>query len=433
MNNTEDILKEAAAVLKQSTPALNQGELQVYVRSFLQRANSFLNAGRQNGSPLYLFDQQALLARAQQFVAAFKEIFTEVYVFYAVKSNNHPAVAESLVNFGFGLDVSSGLELELALQCGCRHIIFSGPGKTETELRLAAENSDRVTLLMDSFGELERLEIVARKLNCRVSAGVRLTTDERGLWRKFGIPLRALECFMDQVLKCSHVDLAGFQFHTSWNHDPAPQVAFLARLGQTLQRLPRKHLSAITFLDIGGGYWPTRGEWLQPAGTPAGRLHQAVLPDQRPSTHHFKLDAQPIEIFARRIGAAVSTHIFPVVTCRIHAEPGRWLSDDAMHILLTVVDKKADDLVITDAGTNIIGWERFENEYAPVINLTRPSQIEHACLILGSLCTPHDVWGYGYFGDGIEPGDILLIPAQGAYTYSLRQEFIKPLAKVVHL
>jgi diaminopimelate decarboxylase len=104
-----------------------------------------------------------------------------------------------------------------------------------------------------------------------------------------------------------------------------------------------------------------------------------------------------------------------------------------MHILLTVVDKKAKDLIITDGGTNIIGWERFEHDYAPIINLSRPALTEHECLILGSLCTPHDVWGYGYFGDGIEIGDALLIPGQGAYTYSLRQKFIKPQAKVVPL
>jgi len=104
-----------------------------------------------------------------------------------------------------------------------------------------------------------------------------------------------------------------------------------------------------------------------------------------------------------------------------------------MHILLTVVDKKAEDLVIVDGGTNIVGWERFETDYFPVINLSRPSLMERSSLIFGSLCTPHDVWGYGYFGDGIEPGDILMVPSQGAYTYSLRQSFIKPLAQVFPL
>jgi diaminopimelate decarboxylase len=433
MNDSQDILKAAAAALRHPTPFLNSDELLIYVRSFLQRRDSFLNVCRQQGLPLYLFDEQALLTRARQFTDAFKKIFADVQVFYAVKSNNHPAVAKALVNFGMGLDVSSGKELELALQCGCRDIIFSGPGKTEAELYLAAENRAGVILLMDSFGELERLERVTRKLDCEVQAGLRLTSDETGLWRKFGIPLTSLESFMDHAYKCYRVNFAGLQFHTSWNHDSAPQVAFLARLGQTLKSLPPKHLAAIKFLDIGGGYWPSRGEWLQAAGTPSGRLRRAVSAEHRPATEHYKLDAQPIETFARQIGAAVSTHIFPTVKCRIHSEPGRWLCNDAMHILLSVVDKKADDLVVTDAGTNIIGWERFESDYAPVINLTRPSEVEHKCLILGSLCTPHDVWGYGYFGAGIEPGDILLIPGQGAYTYSLRQEFIKPLAKVVPL
>jgi len=104
-----------------------------------------------------------------------------------------------------------------------------------------------------------------------------------------------------------------------------------------------------------------------------------------------------------------------------------------MHILLTVIDRKGDDIVITDGGTNAVGWERFENDYFPVINLTRPALTERPCYVLGSLCTPHDVWGYFYHGQDIRPGDVLLIPTQGAYTYSLRQEFIKPLPKTVAL
>ena len=433
MNHPHEFLNKVADLFRHPLPLLDRVELINYVRSFLKRSSAFLDACQRHGSPIYLFDEKTLFKRAQQFITAFKNVFSEFHVFYAVKSNNYEGLAHSLVNFGLGLDVSSGRELELALRCGCRDIIFSGPGKTNTELCQAATNHAKVTVLIDSFRELERLEQLARQQNHKVRTGVRLTTPERGLWRKFGIPLSTLERFMDQARKYSHVDLAGLQFHTSWNRDPAPQVAFLARLGQTLQRLPQSHRSTITFIDIGGGYWPSRGEWLQAAGTPSGRLCRMVLPEFQPSTEHYKLTAQPIERFARHIAAAMSTHIFPTVNCGIFAEPGRWLCDDAMHILLTVIDKKAEDLVITDAGTNIIGWERFETDYAPVINLSRPSETEHDCFILGSLCTPHDVWGYRYFGDGIEPGDVLLIPGQGAYTYSLRQEFIKPLANVISL
>jgi diaminopimelate decarboxylase len=63
--------------------------------------------------------------------------------------------------------------------------------------------------------------------------------------------------------------------------------------------------------------------------------------------------------------------------------------------------------------------------------MSRPSLDERPCMIAGSLCTPHDIWGWSYFGEDIQPGDILLLPNQGAYTWSLRQEFIKPLAKVI--
>jgi diaminopimelate decarboxylase len=433
MSDQDDILLKAAEMLSSPVPRLDEKALSDYVCSFQVQSDVFLRTCRQHGSPLYLFDEQALLSHARQFVAAFTQIFSNFRVFYAVKSNNHELLVKSLVNFGLGLDVSSGMELELALRCGCQDIIFSGPGKTDTELSLAVENYSKVTVLMDSFGELFRLEQCCRRQKHRVRAGIRLTTEERGLWRKFGIPLSTLENFMAMARKCSHVNLSGLQFHTSWNLDPTAQIEFLVRLGRTLRQLPQTHLSAIAFIDIGGGFWPSRGEWLQSAGTPCGRLRQAVLAGVQPSAEHYQLPAQSIETFARQIGAAMSTHIFPALNCSVHAEPGRWLCDDAMHILLTVIDKKAADLVITDAGTNLIGWERFETDYAPIINLSRPSRREHKCFVLGSLCTPHDVWGYSYFGDDIQPGDVLLIPAQGAYTFSLRQKFIKPLAKVVPL
>ena len=123
------------------------------------------------------------------------------------------------------------------------------------------------------------------------------------------------------------------------------------------------------------------------------------LPETIPAPRdHYYQQATPIAVFAEEIGLAVKAHIFPYLRCRICCEPGRWLCNDAMHLLMSVVDKKAPDLVITDAGTNAVGWERFESDYFPVLNLTRPALTETPCYVLGSLCTPHDVWGYSYLG-----------------------------------
>jgi diaminopimelate decarboxylase len=426
MYDSESILKTTHESTEQEPAILDQAEISSFISGFLQRRDVFLQACRRYGSPLYVVEESVLQEQAEQFTNAFCQVLPDVRVYYAMKSNNHPKIVKTLVNAGLNLDVSSGMELQIALDSGATDIVFSGPGKTENELILAVEHSERTTILIDSFGELELLRRIASEKDTSIRAGVRLTTDNNGLWRKFGITLKDLSQFLDTAKRSSHVSVQGLQFHTSWNLDPYNQVDFIARLGDTLSKLTCEQRSMIEFIDIGGGFWPSQGEWLQSSNIP--QSHSSAI-----TACHYKRQSTTIEEFARQIAQAVRIHLFPYISCRICAEPGRWLCNDAMHLLLTVVDKKARDLVITDAGTNAIGWERFETDYFPVINLSRPETIEHKCDILGSLCTPHDVWGYSYWGKDIQPGDVLMIPTQGAYTYSLRQEFIKPLPAVVML
>lgn len=249
----------------------------------------------------------------------------------------------------------------------------------------------------------------------RLSAGVRLNCQPEGLWQKFGILPDQLTSLIREILDHPFLDCTGIQFHSSWNLSPDRQKEIIRDLGTLLGCMPPEFLSGCRFIDIGGGYWPEKGEWL-------------VTDDP---LHHCHLPAAPLKTFARDLSEALHNHVLPHVSPVICFEPGRWICHDAVHIVVQVIDKKMPDLVITDAGTNAVGWERFETDYFPVLNLTRPGLSERPCRILGSLCTPHDVWGYSYFGSGIQEGDILMIPFQGAYTYSLRQSFIKPLPRTV--
>ncbi|MEW6078370.1 MAG: alanine racemase [Thermodesulfobacteriota bacterium] len=402
-----------------------------FVQSWFDRRETYLRLFRENGRPLYVLEPDVLTRQADRFKKAFQPVLPETGFYFAVKSNNHPGVARTLLESGFGLDVSSGLELRMALDLGADNIVFSGPGKTADELKLAVDNAGRVTVLIDSFGELQRLEPIAAAANTTVRAGVRLTTNPSGLWRKFGILPDQLPEFQQAALRCPHIDLRGIQFHTSWNLTPRAHADFIRTLGALLAAMPEAFTRQLAFIDIGGGYWPEQGEWLHQL--PEG---ETGTPEHNPSRKcrpHYRLAAEPITVFAREIGRAVTESIWPVTACRICLEPGRWICHEAMQLLMSVVDKKGDDLVITDAGTNTIGWERFETDYFPVLNLTRPDLTERPCHVLGALCTPHDVWGYSYFGQDIQVGDILMIPAQGAYTYSLRQNFIKPVPDVVVL
>ena len=428
------ILHAASEILSESISELTNADIIPFVSSYFNRADAFLELAHCHGSPLYVFEPEQLSRNICVFRETFSIRIPDIRLYYAVKSNNLPAAVSCCVKAGIGLDVSSGDELRLALATGARDIVFSGPGKTEAEHRLVVEHWDRVTVLLDSEGEMRRLAFLASHLGVEIRCGIRITTEERGVWRKFGIPLSSLRDILAASRCVPGVNILGLQFHTSWNLTPEAQVRFVERLGVVLDELPVQDRVRIEFIDIGGGFWPPQGEWLQPAGTARGRLLEVCYPDRiLHNPLHYILHAEPLTSFAEQIAAALEKHIFRSGPCTIFAEPGRWLCNDVMHLLLKVIDRKTEDLVITDGGTNAVGWERFEHDYFPVLNLSRPALRENACAIMGSLCTPHDVWGYAYWGARIEPGDILLIPNQGAYTYSLRQHFIKALPKVVYL
>ena len=403
-------------------PLLPAAAIRDFVGYHFSRRALYLRALQQAAPPVYLLDRAVLRHKADTFRQAFRKVLPATAFYYAVKSNNHPLVAATLLASGFGLDVSSGVELEMALALRAGDIIFSGPGKTDRELALAVAHSERVVVLIDSFGELARLRRITDRLGREIRAGIRLNNNPHGLWRKFGILPEELAAFWAEARRTPAVKLQGIQFHSSWNLDPEKQISFIAKLGATIRTLPPAVRAEINFIDIGGGYWPPQGEWLRAAGAEVGQ------PAAR-----YRLAAAPIEVFAARLAAALAEHIFSLLTCRICFEPGRWLCNDAMHLLLSVVDLKMADLAVTDGGTNAVGWERFEVDYCPVLNLSRPALSERSCLIVGSLCTPHDLWGDAYWGEDIQPGDLLLIPDQGAYTYSLRQNFIKAPPAVVTL
>jgi len=414
--------------LPRGAEILDPGELSSFVESFLNRRELFLKAVEDFGAPLFFIEDDILRNRAQAFRKAFSRFLPDIRIYYALKSNNHPEVARILVESGLGLDVSSGRELEIALETNCSEIIFSGPGKTPGELSRAGAYRDRVTLLIDSFGELERLGQLTGGYPEPIRCGVRLTVPGEGrLWTKFGIPPERLEEFIDAARLQPGIQFQGIQFHTSWNLDPSAQVSFLSLLAAVLKKLPTDKAAHINFIDIGGGFWPEEGEWLLPDNFP----EKGMSKDIREPMIHYRRPARAIEEFAAEIEKIFREKIFPFQKVQVRMEPGRWICHPALQILLRVIDLKSPDLAITDAGTNAVGWERYEREYFPVINLSRPSGKDHRCLIVGSLCTPHDIWGFSYHGNGIWEGDILLIPNQGAYTYSLRQDFIKPLPPAV--
>ena len=405
------------------------------VDSILKKREILLESVRRFKTPQYFYDEPSVSKRLWQFENAFSRYLERYRAFYALKSNSFVGICRRAVAAGMGLEVSSGFELSKALAVGCEHIIFGGPGKTDEELLLAIQNRKNVTLLMDSFGELGRLSGILKREGTHknsLKVGVRVRSDHREVWNKFGIPLKDLGIMLKKAAALKGVEPCGIQFHTSWNLGPSSHVAMINKIGSHIrQHLPRDLWKSIKFLDIGGGFWPEQGEWLNPAHTLKGRIGRLLDPAFSFSPAHYYHKASSIDHFAKEIGRALLRQGPPLCHLEIWTEPGRWISNSSMHILLTVIDKKDFLTVVTDGGTNLLGWERPLTEFIPVINISRPALTERYVRIFGSLCTPYDVWGTSVFGDGILPDDTLVIPDQGAYTYSLRQSFIKPRSKVI--
>ncbi|OGZ55222.1 MAG: hypothetical protein A3F85_03285 [Candidatus Ryanbacteria bacterium RIFCSPLOWO2_12_FULL_44_26] len=104
-----------------------------------------------------------------------------------------------------------------------------------------------------------------------------------------------------------------------------------------------------------------------------------------------------------------------------------------MHIVLSVADIKDKENCILNGGINMVGWQRFEKEYFPLVNVTHPNKAERRYRMWGNLCTTWDIWGYYYHGSKLQEKDVIVVPYQGALTYSLAQTFINDIPAVYSL
>lgn len=431
--------------LARTTTSFVSGNLLSVIRAIKTKRKRILEIASRIDTPYYLFDMEGLEQSIQEFQHAFQSHIPNCQSFYAVKSNHYDGILRSVVRHGFGLDVSSGRELSIALKHRPAQILFSGPGKTEKELLLALAHTNRVIVNIDSFGELDRLGALSKKTRKTIRCGIRVHAASQGRWAKFGIPLNKLHDFWSTAQQYPNIQLEGVQFHTSWNKDASKYVAVIRELSTLLRHsFSTAELQSIRFIDIGGGYYPDRVEgvypWtaLRPGMNPLGailKMTNDYYGEETSFSHPYSITTSlSPERFAQAIAKAIRQYLHPLIPKATYfVEPGRAICTKAMHVVVHVIDCKSPTTIIVDGGTNIAGWECGESFYHPILNLTRPSNRERICTVYGPLCTPHDLWGYRCYCSSLKEGDVLIIPYQGAYRYSLAQNFIKPIPPVMHL
>jgi len=390
-----------------------------------KKRGAILKIANKYPTPFYLFDQDELKKSITDFVATFEKVIPNLKAYYAIKSNSHPLVLKTVLKCGLGLDISSGRELEIALDHGTKNILFSGPGKTDEKLRLAVKNNTSVTINIDNFSELKRLGSISKKEKKTINAGVRIFTKHHGLWNKFGIPLNDLKDFWLEAEKYPYIKLKGIQFHTSHNEDAQKYELIIKDIADYLKKnFTQEMRDEIKFVDFGGGFMPDGLE---------GCYEEKDL--EKKEIKILALKSMPIKSFAKTISGALKKHLNPLLNCTYYCEPGRIFSTKAMHLVLRITDVKNEYSNITDGGTNMVGvgWGFGEKYFFPIVNLTHPSKSVLKTAVYGSLCTPRDVWGYHCYASKMTANDILVIPNQGAYTYSMAQSFIKEIPAVYAL
>ncbi|MCX5238644.1 diaminopimelate decarboxylase [Streptomyces prunicolor] len=384
-----------------STRPSPTGDLTVGGVSLAEAADRF-------DTPVYVLDEQEIRDRCRTYRTA----FPEADVVYAAKAFLCRAMAHWVQEEGLGLDVCSAGELELAVTTGFppERIVLHGNAKSPEDLRTALRLGVG-RIVVDSTSEIARLAAITpadsrQKVMVRVVPGVaagahvkiRTGTDDQ----KFGLSITdgSAQHAVTRILDQPHLELVGLHCHIgSQIATTTPYVAAVRRMVGLLARIRDQHGVTLSQLDIGGGhaiaYRP--GEERLDISVLAGRV-RAELADG-----------------CARAGLPVP---------RLTLEPGRAIVGPAgVAVYRVLAVKRTGDrtFVAVDGGMSDNPRPALYGvRYAPRL-IGRPATAPPRLVtVVGRHCEAGDILAdeVALPGD-VRPGDLLAVPAAGAYHLSM--------------
>jgi len=372
----------------------------------------------QVGTPVYVVDEADLRARAR----AFSEAFAGWEVYYAAKSFLSTAVARWVHEEGLGIDVCTGGELAVAQRAGVdlRRVGLHGNNKSLDELRQGlAAGVGRI--IVDSFDEITRLADLAEELSVRARVMVRVTTGVEAHTheyiatahedQKFGFSIaggqaaRALQACQD----AEWLDLIGIHSHIgSQIFEPDGFEVAARRTLRLHAEFARSTGVELPELDLGGGF----GIAYTSADTPA-------TPESLAKALRTIIDAE-----CEGLGVAVP---------HLSIEPGRAISGPSAFALYRVGTVKQ---VLLDGGTSRlyvavdggmsdnIRTALYAAEYSATLASRRSAAPPALARVVGKHCEGGDILVRDEFLPAdIAPGDLLAVPASGAYSRSMASNY----------
>jgi len=224
---------------------------------------------REFGTPLYVFDEVHLRARATEMRDAFCARWHNTLVLYATKAYYSPYLARLFKEAGLGIDVTSEGELEIARRVGLEpdKIYLHGNNKTPAEIR-AAFAQGVTHVVVDNLDEIELLaqladeQRVTPRLLLRLAPAIDPHTHRHlatGIAEsKFGLPIHtgaAMEAARRIAQHAPRLTLVGLHTHIgSQIFDLQPYRDAIATLCTFAAELHTTLGLECQELDVGGGW-----------------------------------------------------------------------------------------------------------------------------------------------------------------------------------
>jgi diaminopimelate decarboxylase len=371
----------------------------------------------QLGTPLLIYHEGTIRDQCRRYVKAFSQHTDDFEVIYASKAFSSVAVNQLVLEEGLSIDVSSGGEYHVAKVAGfpSEKIFFHGNNKTRTELQYALEGGVGF-VVVDSFQELHVLEelVAARgerqKILLRITPGIEAHTHsyiQTGqIDSKFGFGLGdgvALEAIRE-AMQAPHLDLVGLHAHIG------SQIfqldGFRKAIEILVQLIGQAHAGfgfSCRYLNVGGG------------------LGIRYTEEDMPSSI-----ADYVAVKVGGVREEMSAIGLPMP--RVLIEPGRSIVGKAGVTAYTVGTIKeipgVRTYVSVDGGmSDNIRPMLYDAHYEGMLANKAGVPADTVVTVAGKHCESGDILIRDAVIARPAPGDVLVMPATGAYCYAMASNY----------
>ena len=377
---------------------------------------------KEYGSPIFVVDQDDFVVRTNAWQAALNESFGSGKIYYAAKSFICVEVAKWLKQLKIGLDVCTGGELAVALAADfpASDIEFHGNNKSEAEITTAIKEGVG-TIVIDSFDELSRVAKIAtefkkiQKVYLRLTPGIDAHTHEFISTAhedvKFGFSIASgdAQIAIDKCMVESSLNLAGIHCHIGSQIFEVSGFELAAqRLVAVLVAFRDKYSKELAELNLGGGYGIayTKNE---SAISPA-QVIPAIAKVIKSECEKAKLSVPKISIEpGRAIVGPTTTTIYMVGTTKSVT-----LENGAKRRYISVDGGMSENIRPALYGATYSAFLANRNSSAMAINSRIVGKhCESGDILISEIDMPEDV----------KAGDLLAIPATGAYGRSMASNY----------